>query len=168
MNVQLPVHLDKQAFLAWVQEHEERYELVDGRVVMMVGASRNHGLLVLNIAVLLRNQLDPRTVIADFGLDAGPRTLRYPDVMVDRAGGDYTTSDPLLLIEVLSPSSEALDLAAYIVFAQREAKAWVWLRTNAGFSSGPDVIAGREEIVRIPTLSVSLPFSDVYQGIALD
>jgi hypothetical protein len=30
MNVQLPVHLDKQAFLAWVQEHEERYELVDG------------------------------------------------------------------------------------------------------------------------------------------
>jgi hypothetical protein len=30
------------------------------------------------------------------------------------------------------------------------------------------VIAGREEIVRIPTLSVSLPFSDVYQGIALD
>jgi Uma2 family endonuclease len=181
MNVQLPVHLDKQAFLAWVQEHEERYELVDGRVVMMVGASRNHSLLVLNIAVLLRNQLDPRTVIADFGLDAGPRTLRYPDVMVDRAGGDYTTSDPLLLIEVLSPSSEALDLgdkaaeylrlpnlAAYIVFAQREAKAWVWLRTNAGFSSGPDVIAGREEIVRIPTLSVSLPFSDVYQGIALD
>ena len=144
MNVRLPV----QAFLAWVQEHEERYELVDGRVVMMVGASRNRGLLVLNIAMLLRNQLGPRTVIADFGLDAGPRTRRYPDMMVDRTGGDYTTSDPSLLIEVLSPSSEALDLgdkaaeylrlphlAAYIVFAQHEAKAWVWLRTNDGFSA---------------------------------
>jgi Uma2 family endonuclease len=101
--------------------------------------------------------------------------------MVDRAGGDYTTSDPLVLIEVLSPSSEALDLgdktaeylrlphlAAYIVFAQREAKAWVWLRADAGFSSGPDVMTGRDETVRIPALSVSLPFSDVYQGIVLD
>jgi Uma2 family endonuclease len=149
MNVQLPIYLDKPAFLSWVQGREERYELANGRVVMMVGASRNHGLMVLNIAVPLRNQLDPRTVIADFGLDAGPRTLRYPDVMVDRAGGDYTTNDPELLIEVLSPSSEALDrgdkaaeylrlpnLTAYIVFAQREAKAWVWLRKDGGFSSG--------------------------------
>jgi Uma2 family endonuclease len=96
MNVQLPVHMDKTAFLAWVQGREERYELVDGRVVMMTGASRTHGILVLNIAMLLRSQLDPTTVIADFGLDAGPRTLRYPDIMVDRAGGDYTTSDPVL------------------------------------------------------------------------
>src|SRR5947209_9553692 len=82
MNVQLPMRLDKPAFLAWVQGREERYELADGRVVMMTGASRTHGLLVLNIAMLLRGQLDPRSVIADFGLDAGPKTLRYPDVMV--------------------------------------------------------------------------------------
>src|SRR5436305_15241689 len=78
MNVQLPVRLDKPAFPASVERREERYELADGRVVMMTGASRTHGILVLNIAMLLRNQLDPTTVIADFGLDAGRRTLRYP------------------------------------------------------------------------------------------
>jgi Uma2 family endonuclease len=179
MNVQLPMRLDKPAFLAWVQGREERYELADGRVVMMTGASRTHGILVLNIAMLLRNQLDPTTVIADFGLDAGPRTLRYPDIMVDRGGGDYTTSDPILLMEVLSPSTEALDLgdkaaeylrlpnlAAYVVIAQSEAKAWVWLRAAAGFA-GPAVIAGREGLIKISALSVELALAEIYRGIAL-
>src|SRR5207247_1968252 len=85
MNVQLPVHIDKPTFLAWVQGREERYELAEGRVVMMVGASRAHGLIVRNLVLILHGQLDPKqwTVIADFGLEAGPETLRYPDVVVD-------------------------------------------------------------------------------------
>jgi len=180
MNVQLPMRLDKRAFLAWVEGREERYELADGRVVMMTGASRTHGLLVLNIAMLLRNQLDPATVIADFGLDAGPRTLRYPDIMVDRTGGDYTTSAPILLIEVLSPSTEALDLgdkaaeylllpnlAAYIVISQTETKAWARLRDGGGFPAGPTVIAGPNSVIEIPALSVELPFAEIYRGIPL-
>jgi Putative restriction endonuclease len=59
MNIDLPAHIDKPTFLAWVQGREERYELVRGRVVMMVGAPRNHGLIVMNLVVLLRAQLDP-------------------------------------------------------------------------------------------------------------
>jgi hypothetical protein len=99
MNVQLPVRLDKPAFLAWVQGREERYELVKGRVVMMVGASRAHAQIVPSLLVALHHMLDPRqwTVISDFGLDAEPETLRYPDIMVDRAGGrgsDYTATSP--------------------------------------------------------------------------
>ena len=72
MNVQLPMRMDKPAFLAWVQGHEERYELADGRVVMMTGASRTHGLLVLNIAMLLRNQT--RSHDRHCGLRPGCRT----------------------------------------------------------------------------------------------
>src|SRR2546430_11241182 len=81
MNVQLPVHMDKAAFLAWVQGLEGRYELANGRVVMMVGASRAHALIVRNLLALLQGQLDSQlwTVLADFGIDAGPETLRYPD-----------------------------------------------------------------------------------------
>src|SRR5262249_23131341 len=150
MNVQLPVHMDKPSFLAWVQGREGRYELVEGRVVMMVGASRVHGMIVRNLVIVLCGQLDPRewTVIADFGLDAGPKTLRYPDIVVDQAGGDnadYTATAPALLVEVLSPSTETLDLrdkaaeylqlpslAAYIAFAQSEPKACVWIRGEDG------------------------------------
>ena len=54
MNVQLPVHMDKAAFLAWVQGLEGRYELANGRVVMMVGASRAHALIVRNLLALLQ------------------------------------------------------------------------------------------------------------------
>lgn len=76
MNVQLPLQMDKSAFLSWVQGQEERFELVDGCVVMMTGASRNHGRIIRNVMALLSSQLDPRwEPIAEFGLDAGPRTL---------------------------------------------------------------------------------------------
>jgi hypothetical protein len=71
MNVQLPLHMDKPAFLEWVQRQEGRYELADGRVVVMVGASRAHGAIVRNLVLILCGQLDPREweVIAEFGLD---------------------------------------------------------------------------------------------------
>jgi Putative restriction endonuclease len=58
MNVQLPAHIDKPTFLAWVQGREGRYELVQGRVVMVAGASREHGKIVSNLVALLRSQID--------------------------------------------------------------------------------------------------------------
>jgi Putative restriction endonuclease len=89
MNVRPNLRMDKAAFIAWMAANEGRYELAGGRVVMMPGVSRAHGMLVMNVASLLRDQLDRTkwTVIAAFGLDAGPQTLRYPDIVVDRAGG---------------------------------------------------------------------------------
>lgn len=45
MNLQSNLHMDKAAFLAWVQGRAERYELADGRVLMMTGGSRAHGQL---------------------------------------------------------------------------------------------------------------------------
>jgi Uma2 family endonuclease len=182
MNIELPTHIDKPTFLAWVQGREERYELVRGRVVMMVGASRNHGRIVTNLVGLLLAQLDRREweVIADFGLDAGPDTLRYPDIVVDRAGGggrDYTASMPVLLIEVLSPSSIAIDLRdkaaeyrqlpslnAYVVFSQDEPKAWVWERSHGEFPLKPRESLVSEEIIRIEAPRAALSLAVVYAG----
>jgi Uma2 family endonuclease len=183
MSVQLPVHLDKPGFLAWVQGREGRYELAEGRVVMMVGASRAHGILVMNLASLIRAQLDPRewTVIADFGLDAGPKTLRYPDVIVDRAGGDagdYTATAPALIAEILSPSTADVDLgdkaieylqlpslSAYLVFAQNQPKTWVWGREAEAFPPSPTIVVGHDKVIRIAALNLSLPLGAVYAGI---
>lgn len=183
MNVQIPVRMDKPAFLAWVQGREERYELVEGRVVMMTGASRNHARIVRNLVAMLSKQLDPQwEAIAEFGLDAGPQTLRYPDIVVDRAnaaGSDYRAIEPVLLVEVLSPSSEAVDLGdkaaeyihlptlqAYLVLAQDEAKAWLWLRGAGDLLEGPTAFSGREQHVPFPAIALDLPLSDVYRNIA--
>ena len=72
MNVQLPMHMDKAAFLAWAEGRQARYELVEGRVVMMTRPRRAHAIIVSNLIVALRRRLDSRkwTVIAEFGLGA--------------------------------------------------------------------------------------------------
>jgi Uma2 family endonuclease len=183
VNVQPNLRMDKAAFIAWMQANEGRYELAGGRVVMMPGVSRAHGLLVTNLVVSLRSRLDPRqwAIIAEFGLDAGPETLCYPDIVVDRAGGgakDYTATAPVLLVEVLSPSTAATDLGdkaaeyleipsllAYIVLSQDASKAWVWARATGEFAPGPAVVAEAEAIIRIPSLQLELPLAEIYAGI---
>jgi Uma2 family endonuclease len=54
MNVHLPAHMDKAAFLAWLDGREEPYELVDGRVVMMTRPSRAHAIIESNLIDALR------------------------------------------------------------------------------------------------------------------
>ena len=114
MNIQPNVAMDKAAFLAWAETAEEKYELAGGHIMMMPRPSRAHGRIVTNLIVALRNRIDPAQwdVISEFGLDTGPRTLRYPDVVVDAvgAGGDYIATTPVLVAEVLSPSTAAIDL----------------------------------------------------------
>jgi Uma2 family endonuclease len=183
MNIQPDVRMTKEAFIEWSAAEEERCELVRGRVVMMPRPSRAHGLIISNLIVALRSRLAPKQwdVVAEFGLDAGPETLRYPDIVVDRAGGgakDYTARAPVLLAEVLSPSSVEVDrgdkaaeylqipsLLAYIVLSQVEPKAWVFARTDAKFTAGPVVIIGTEAIVQIAALQLELPMADIFAGI---
>ncbi len=85
------------------------------------------------------------------------------------------TDAPALLIEVLSPSTATFDLgdkaaeylrltslSAYLVFAQDNRKAWVWVRGEGGFPLGPDVVEGDDETVRVAGLGIVLRFSEVY------
>jgi Uma2 family endonuclease len=186
MNVQLPVHMDKAAFLAWAEGREERYELVDGRAVVREPAIRSHALVVSNLIGLLHGQLNHAQweVLAGFGVDAGPRTLRFPDAMVDRVGGapdDRTAAEPVVLVEVMSPVTTKSDLgdkaseflgfpglAAYFVFAQDERKAWVWIRGSDGFPAGPEVFEGESANTPLPAVDITVPLADVYAGVALD
>lgn len=183
MNIQPNLRMDKAAFLAWMQANEERCELAGGRVVMMPGASRIHGRIVRKLVGALSSRLDPTRweVIAEFGLDAGPETLRYPDIVVDRADGgdkDYTAAAPVLLAEVLSPSTAEIDLGdkaaeylripsllAYIVLSQDEPKGWVYMRAGSQFTPGPAVVGGTEAVIRIPALQLELPMGEIYADI---
>lgn len=184
MNVQPNSRMDKSEFLAWVQAQEGRYELVERRVVMMTGGSRGHGIIVRRLANALERRLDSnRWAIwtSDFGVDVGPGTIRYPDLVVDTTGGrlqDLTATAPVLIAEVLSPSSVTHDLrdktaeylrlpslSAYLVLAQDEAKVRAWVRGGAEFPSSPDVAVGQDAIIEIAALGISLPLSEIYSDI---
>lgn len=187
MNVQLDLRMDRPEFLEWVQAHEGRYELVGGRVVMMTGGTRGHAILARRLAAALEKRLDEErwTVLTfDFGAALGPSTVRYPDVVVDVAGGnfkDLTATAPTLIAEVLSPSSVKDDLgakateylrlpslSAYLVLAQDEPKAWIWVRGTGGFLAQPNVIAGRDARIEIPAHAIDLPLSEIYVARAGD
>ena len=183
MNVQLPVKMDQQAFLGWVQGREERYELDRGRVIMMTGASRAHWQITANLIKALTARLDPDrfAVLPEFSVDLGPYSIRFPDIVVDAAGeasGDLKATAPMLIAEVLSPSSERIDLGdkaagylrlpsllAYLVFAQDEMKAWVWTRGPTDFPASADVLEGEGAVVRIEPLTLDLPFTAVYERV---
>jgi Uma2 family endonuclease len=183
MNIQSHPRMSKDAFIAWTEGVEERCELVGGHVVMMAHASRTHNRLVRNLTILLHRLLDQRVweVFAEFGLETEPDTLRYPDIAVDRAGGggkDYVSNAPILLAEILSPSTTAVDLGdkvaeylklpslkAYLVFAQDEPKAWAWLRDDGPFSPLPARYTGTESVIPVTALQIELPLIEIYRGI---
>ena len=186
MNVQLPLQMNKTAFLDWVQGREERYELDRGRVIMMTGGSRAHWQITANLFKALDARIDPQrwAVLPEFGIDLQSESIRYPDIIVDRAGEapkDLTATAPVLIAEVLSPSSERVDLgdksaeylrlpslAAYLVLAQDQIKAWVWTRGPAGFAPGPNVLESGDAVVRIPALDIDLPLVEVYARVRMD
>ena len=185
MNVQQQLPMDNAAFLQWVQGRQERYELAGGRVMMMTGGTMRHGLVVGNLFELLRRRLDRKrwVVLTEFGVDVGPGTIRYADIVVDQYGakGDALTAiAPALVVEVLSPSTAKIDLGdkaadylrlasltTYLVFAQDEIKAWAYHR-GAEFPPGPQVFAGADASIGVPALSVDLPLADIYAAIDFD
>jgi Uma2 family endonuclease len=187
MNVQPKLPMDNATFLDWVQGREERYELERGRVIMMTGGTVRHGLVAGNLFELLRARLDRRqwVVFSEFGIDIRPGTIRYGDVVVDRRGarGDALTAlAPVLVAEVLSPSTMKLDfgdkaadylqlptLAAYLILAQDEIKAWAYFR-GSGYElpAGPQVFSAANESISIAPLGIELPLIQIYDGVEFD
>lgn len=183
MNVQLELRMERAEFLTWVQAHEGRYELAGNRIVMMTGGSRGHAILVRRLASAWEKRLDNTrwTVLtSDFGVDIDPSTVRYPDVVVDVAGGplkDLTATAPALIAEIVSPGSEKDDLgakadvrlsglSAYLVLAQDETRAWIWARGPEGFSPAPKMLSGQDVTIEIASLGIELPLAEIYAGLA--
>ncbi len=99
---------------------EEKYEYYDGNIWSMAGASPNHERIVVNAGAHLRELLRGRGCSV-FGSNLKVRVpfytpYRYPDLSVycgeeiyEMMGGMEVLTNPQMLIEVLSPSTEAFD-----------------------------------------------------------
>jgi len=91
---------------------------------------------------------------------------------------DLTATAPAAIAEVISPSSAKDDLgvkadeyvrlpslSAYLVLAQDEPKAQVWVRGAGGFSLEPKVIEGYDPVIEIASLGFDLPLAEIYAGV---
>jgi Uma2 family endonuclease len=106
-----------EEFLAWDADQPMRHEFVRGEVFAMAGAEERHVMVAGNIYSALRAHLRGtpcRTFISDMKLRVREADAYfYPDVMVTCSPADaqapMTKSEPLLLADVLSPSTASFD-----------------------------------------------------------
>jgi Uma2 family endonuclease len=97
-----------------------RAELEDGLFYMMAGGSARHAAVSMNVLLALGTRLRGsgcRAMTSDFAVRTGLNTVRMPDASVycgfpmspvhDR---DQLLGDPMVVFEVLSPSTRSHDL----------------------------------------------------------
>lgn len=106
-------------YLAFERNHEGKHEYIAGHVYAMSGASAAHNIITANTLAGLHTHVRQRncTVFpSDMRLGIPNQKLYvYPDIMVvcgDVQFGDHeqdTLLNPVIIIEVLSPSTEQYD-----------------------------------------------------------
>lgn len=107
--------LTVREFLAWDSGDDRHYELHSGQVVAMAPPSAAHTILAGNLARHLGNALETRppcTVRSEAGILIDQTRWYQADLAVTchpHRHGQQEVTEPLLIVEVLSPSTEDLD-----------------------------------------------------------
>lgn len=167
--------------------HNERWELIGGRVVrLMVGARWEHARIVGNIARGMDNQFvaagSPcQTFTETFYMKERALVSQLlPDVMVvcgDLEPGATSTAEPVVLVEVLSVGSVGRDryekwniyqqlptLRHYVLVEQNRPHMEVYDRVD-GTWAGFRVLDGMDAVLSLPALDVSISFAEIYRRV---
>jgi len=111
-----PQKMAVEAYLDWEPRQELRYEFVSGEVFTMTGGALPHNDIAINLLTALRPHIRAqgcRINIADAKVNVTPSIYRYPDLVVSCDDRDRIALNaiqyPKLIVEVLSPGTEALD-----------------------------------------------------------
>ncbi len=178
----------EEEYLVREDAAEERSEYVNGELHPMSGGTDDHNLISGNVSAELRAILrrrDCRVYGSDMKVYGGG-AMRYPDVSVVRGpriyhGANRTVVCNLLLIaEVLFPSTEKTDreakfcnysaistLQVYLLISQNTPRVEMYLRSENENWEYAEIL-GLDAVLNIPTLSVSLPLSEIYDLIEFD
>lgn len=188
MTAHALMYVDRETFYRFIANADERfrYEWVRGWIMQQqAGGTLRHGRLGAAFCRVLGNQLDLETwaVSNPDRLIHTATTTRYADALVERLGtasdDSIRTESPILLVEILSPSSEERDLSVkpaeylalasldtYIVASQDAVLCYVWQRRPDGtFNEAPLRVEGRDRAIDIPTLGIAIPLAEIYRGI---
>lgn len=188
MSTQARRHYTLEEYFALELASEEKYEYFDGEVFNMSGGSPAHEQVISNILFILRSKLLGR------GCRVFPSNLRikvpsqppyrYPDLTAlcdvphyEKIGGLDSLTNPSLIVEVLSFSTEAYDrgdkfthyksiesFGEYLLIAQHRPHATHYVRQEDGSWSYEEV-NDPNDALRLVTLNCELQMCDVYEGV---
>ena len=187
---QEPLYMSEAEYLEFEENSEFKHEYVNGRVYAMSGGSVRHGVITVNISTDLNIQLedkDCRVSSPDTRVKVeSMKSFRYPDITVYCGKEDYvnnrvdTLGNPLVIVEVLSPSTALTDrnekleeyiksetLQEYVLVSQNEAKVEVFTRHESGkwlYS----IAKGLEASFELASIDCKLELSRIYRKVTLD
>jgi Uma2 family endonuclease len=178
-------HYTYEQYLALERDSTTKHEFVDGEIYAMAGGSRRHSALASRISGVLERDL-PAGCVA-FQSDQNIRVLAtgrvaYPDasMVCGPIEGDpedpynQIITNPKLLVEVLSPSTEDVDriskrrdyqlipsLREYVLVGQEQPHIEVYRRNESGIWEYLDVREGMVKLATGPTLDLSVIYRDL-------
>lgn len=181
-----PTTYSAEEYLALERSASFRSEFHDGKIYAMTGASREHNLIAINIAGELRDQLKNRpceAYVNDMRVKAAEaRSYHYPDIAVVCGTPQFedrhldTLLNPSVLIEVLSPSTEAYDrgekfahyrkiesLREYLVVSQDQPRIERYARQDQGWILTET--EGLEGVVKLEAIDCILALREVYDKV---
>ena len=175
--------LTAEEYLKLEENAPIRHEFVGGEMFAMSGVSAAHNLIVGNMVAAFRHHLQGgpcRTFFTEFKVrlrSDRDDIFYYPDVMIACGTIDLKTrymSDPKVIVEVLSPSTEGIDrrekllnyrriptLEEYILVAQAEPEVTFHRRSERW---KPLVLSSAGAVAEVRSLELFIPLSEIYAG----
>ena len=175
------LYTSESDYLIAEQLSQEKSEYAGGQVFAMAGTSIRHNKISGNIYVALRAKAsdDCRVSISDVKFKA-TQLYYYPDIMVACASNSdsHCETQPCLIVEVLSDSTEAIDrgekmhnyqrvpeLETYMLVSQTERRVDVYTRAGA-FWRFESLVDDTEITLNCPQMRLSL--ASIYDQIVFD
>lgn len=172
--------LSEEDYLQGELHSEIRHEYIQGYVYAMVGASKRHNLIAINLLTALRTHLksspckvyftDVKVKISDI--------FYYPDLFVsctENKLSAYYETDPVIVVEVLSPSTEAKDrfekrlvykrlesLREYVLVEQDKIQIDVYRRVSDGWMVENYAIG---DFVTFESIGFTVPIESFYADV---
>ena len=162
---------------------DERWELLDGEPVLMSPPSERHQTIVFTLSRRLAELVEPKGCRVVPGIAVVSRHMDdfapIPDVVV-RCGPilpDGYASDPVLVAEVLSPSTMSADrgrktdfyravesLQVFLIVYQDEPRVEVWRRQEG--NAWRKQALGLDGAIELPEFGGALPVATVFAGLS--
>lgn len=187
---QVPV-CSVQEYLRLAEESPTKLEFKSGQLIDMAGASLNHNRIGANILGELRNRLKGgpcEAIGGDTRVQAAEDRFCYPDVTVvcgDPTFSEFdpgsTVTNPHVIFEVLSPSTEATDrgekffryirvqsLREYFLVNQNRPRVESFVRQSDGSWAVGRVVEGLSASLGIGSLDVEIPMAEIYEKVRFE
>ena len=179
MNVEEYLELDRNSL-------DARYEYIDGVVSMLAGGTTNHSRISVNVVSLLQGALrgSPCEVFnSDLRVRISSKRYVLPDASVscdpgDLVGENDIISAPRVIVEVLSPSTEATDrgkkfryyqscpsIQEYVLISTQERAVDVYRRASDNLWTLHPF--GPGDTITLKSIDVNLPLEALYEHVTM-